>query len=262
MLLLLALIVPPSLADGCDAPLSVVADLDLSLTERPRARAPAALPAGELSASALEAWFTTFRASGGGPVSRVFAALADGKPRTLSGEVVRELFAKNGLDLSGILPMDDLDSIASDGRSVEFRFKFDSRREQRKGKVITVPGADTWVLKNGRPVLMKGEDQRLRVQQTVRFSIGPGGLTGLREGDIQPDGGFLVGYVNVDMEMLQDPGRVALHDGEYPVLVTGDDGRPITSGGRYVTRTYDEWVKISGPLGITRYLGLPAIPGQ
>ncbi len=261
MLLLLALLAPPSLADSCGAPPTVVADLDRTLTERPGVRAPGALPEGALSAADLEAWFSAFRGSGGGPVSKVFAALADGKSRTLSGEVVRELFAKNGLDLSSILPMDDLDAVVSDGRTVEFRFKFSSRRDQRKGKIITIPGTDTWVLKGGEPVLLRGEPQKLKVQQTVVFTIGPGGLTGLREGDIRPYGGFLAGYVAVDMEQVREPGRVALSDGKYPILVTGADGKPVQSGGRYVTQTYDEWVKISGPFGITRYIGLPAIPG-
>jgi len=258
MLWLLVALVGPGYADSpCGADCAAVADLSMALDAPARPRSEA-LPRGTLSSADVEAAFLRVQRSGGG-LSDLFGLLADGVPRTLPGAAVRDMMDKFGVTLD-ILPLDKLGSVVSDGGSVEFRFDFSGTHE------IELPGTATWTLANNgdlqatrgnRPRKKRGDSSELRFKSTVRFTVDENGLTGLRKGDIEAYGGFLAGWVNLNLFSESHEGRVA-KDGKRVLLETDESGDPLVRDGRYVPQRYDNWLVITGPLGYRQEIGIPS----
>jgi len=233
---------------GDDLASGLVALLDFDVPAAPPP-APGALPTGTLTADDLEAAFQQVDAEGSG-LRGLFALLADGESRTLPGDVVRAMFEKYGVQLD-LLPLGSLSQIVSDGRSVEFQFDFSGQKE------VNIPKGTAWVYKGGRARQIKTDAQRLRFRNRVQFTIGAEGLTGLRSGDVQAYGGWLAGFVNINLFMKRDEGQVAETDG-HPTLAVGEDGRPVVQDGKYVYQRYDDWLVITGPLGYRSEMGVPS----
>jgi hypothetical protein len=258
MFWLLLATLPLAAADGpCGAALCPpAADIDAVLKVPPGA---GALPAGRLDGAQLEAAFLEVQRGGGG-LKSLFALLADGVARELPGDVVRGLMQKYGVSMD-ILPIDKLDRIVSDGRSVEFRFDFKGQQE------VTVPGGAAYAVKRSDPSptysadsklkTIKSDASKLRIKSRVKFTISEDGITGLREGDIQADGGWLAGWVNIGLHMETHPGKYAM-EGDRPLVKVGEDGRPEVVNGRYVSQRYDNWMVITGPLGYRKEIGIPS----
>jgi hypothetical protein len=235
---------------GSDAGIAgLVALLDVEPPRAPPPEVTDALPTGTLSAEDLERAFQQVTAADSG-LRGLFALLADGESRVLSGDIVRALFEKYGVKLD-LLPMGDLQQIVSDGSSVEFQFNFSGQKE------VTIPAGSAWVYQRNRARRVETDAQRLRFRSRVRFTIGAGGLTGLRAGDIQAHGGWLAGFVNINLFMKRAEGQVAETDGD-PNLAVGEDGRPLTVDGKYVYQRYDDWTVITGPLGYRSEMGIPS----
>jgi len=245
-----------ALADDCDG----VASLDAAVSEitavvrsnAPRTK-PGTLPAGTLSADQLEGYFQAMQRRGG-TINDLFKALGDGQSRVLPGSVVRDLLKKYGVDSGSLpLPMDRLEQITSDGSSLDITFEGNAPIE------ITTPDSTVTYLRNGKLRRTTEDGAKIKVQPSIRFELGASGLTGVRQGDIKAYGGFLAGWVNIDIVTENRPGEVAKHKGRYPVVATGPDGRPVTQGGRPELARFDDWVVITGPFGYRSDIGIPAL---
>ena len=127
--------------DDCgNKPVPVVADTAAALAVKPvrfkpapkAAPAKASLPAGTLTLADLEAAFEAL-AQRGATLNDFFALLADGKARTLPGDVVRQALAKYGVSLP-FLPVADLVQITSDGENLTVELDF-GRKSSKKIKL-------------------------------------------------------------------------------------------------------------------------------
>jgi len=216
------------------------------------AEEPWALPGGELTDQDILDALAHLRKEGGS-LSTVFGMLGDGTPRTLDGQVVRNLIEQSGAQL-GILPLESLVKVVSDGKSMEFKFDFNGRSSYE----VRTPRVRMWVLRNGRPRRESAGGDRIEVQDRVRFELSPNGITGVREGDLKGRWAFF--SVNVGLETARDPGRVATLDGN-PVLVTDDNDRPVERNGVYQSATFDDWVVVSTGDGESdkTWVGIPPL---
>ena len=240
----------------CDADCAAVADLSRALDAPQRTR-QTALPRGTLTPEDVEAAFLKVQRGGGG-LSDLFGLMADGVPRTLPGAAVRSMMTKYGVTLD-VLPMDKLTDVVSDGRSVEFRFGFTGTHE------VELPATTTWSVADGkgwrihqnRARQKTGDETRLRFKSAVKFTINQDGLTGMRAGDIEAHGGFLVGWVNLNLFTERAPGKLA-KDGKRVLIEVDKDGKPLIRDGSYVPQRYDNWLVITGPLGYRLEMGIPS----
>ena len=144
LLALVATLVLPSAhaQEPCDPAggACVVDDLQAAADTEDSATEQWSLPTGELSAADLERAFQEVQKSGKG-IMGFFGLLADGQSRTLSGEVIRAMFAKYGVELE-FLPLDALKQVVAADGKVTFQFDFgrDGHRD------LQLPGSTQKVL--------------------------------------------------------------------------------------------------------------------
>lgn len=240
------LFLPPQEDGGGDAE----ADLDLGQPELAEPEPFAGLPEGALSVEDLMAAYEHIRANQGS-FRDMLELLSDGKTRTISGEVIRAMPIEgaDGADLGGLLPVDRLESITARDGAIDIAFEDDM--------TIEVPDTTAWVYRRGQAHQTTVEGREVWVAENLRFYTDPErGITGLREGDIQPYGGFLVGYVNVDIRMERAEGEIAYMNGD-PLIQVGEDGRPLVVDGQYRYQRYDDWMVIDVPIIKDIRVGLP-----
>jgi hypothetical protein len=224
------------------------------------------LPSGELSAADLERAFQEVVKNGSG-IMGFFGLLADSQARTLSGEIVRAMFAKYGVALD-FLPLDALNRVEAANGKVTFHFDFgrDGYRD------IQLPGSSQKVLDSrlrSDPYLVdrknrvrdeKNDGKKLRLQSQLQFSVSPNGLSGVREGDLAVHH-WLAGWVNMNVQSERHPGKVATGEKDRPVLRTDSRGDPVVVDGHYQPQRYDDWVVITAA-GRRIEVGIPAMQAE
>jgi len=204
------------------------------------------LPEGAISADDLRSALAHLQAQDAN-LAAFLALMADGKGRSISGEVIRSMVVE-GDELAAILPLDKLDEVVSDGRSLQVRFN------TRGAITVEPPAQQVWVYKRGQATRITPKTTPIRLASTLNFTLGPEGISGLRKGDIQAKAGIF-GYVSVGLTMEAKPGQIAEVDG-YPLLELGDDGQPLRVDGQLRYQRYDHWAVITAPF--TRVeVGLP-----
>ena len=211
-----------------------------------RSPAPQGLPEGELTAEDLWQAIEGLLAENGS-MRDLYALLADGKERWISGEVIRELFAQidGAVDF---LPLEDLVSLYSDGQSLVFRFDFggdsskDIKMPATRQLVLTEPGPlggyEVGPRSKAEQVETKGKT--FRVSNEVQMYLSEEGILGIRQGDIKVKAFF---WFTVDFHTEHREGGVALSDGK-PVLRESDTGGPLVIDGFYQPQRYDDWAVI------------------
>ncbi len=222
-----------------------------------------ALPSGELSAADLERAFQEVQKSGRG-IMGFFGLLADGQARTLSGDSVRAMFERYGVELD-FLPLDALNKIESAAGKVTFHFDF-GREGQRD---IQLPDTTQKVLDSRHrsdPTLVnsknrvrdeKSDGKKMRLKSRLQFSVNEDGLAGLREGDMAVHH-WLAGWVNLNVSSERSPGKVAAGEKNRPVLQTDARGNPVVVDGHYQPQRYDDWVVITAA-GRRIEVGIPPL---
>jgi hypothetical protein len=258
-------------ADPCKTPASAVAtdavvllDVEPTVRAKPTARAkpsperpPVGLPTGTLSLADLEAVFEQL-AEDGATISDFFALLADGKKRTLPGDVVRKALGKYGVDLP-FLPVNDLVRIESDGSELKVLLNF-GRSSSKKIKLPTTTdtlvrntdGNDPYNTATTRLETKKGGGHTLVVDKTLTLGISDKGLTSIEGVSVKMFFSFAVkGYSE------NAPGKLATADGKVKIKVDSD-GSPVVVDGHYVPQQFDDWI-ILKVAGQTIEIGVPAL---
>ncbi len=249
--------------DPCGTPASAVANdavavLSLQPTTRPaKPAAPQGLPSGTLSLADLEAAFDKL-AQDGATISDFFALLADGKSRTLPGDVVRTALEKYGVDLP-FLPVDDLVDITSDGSELTVNLDF-GRKSSKKLElpettstvVTSTSSSDPYATGSTRLKNVSGGGHTLVVQDTLTLGISDKGLTSIEGVAVKKLFSF-----GVDGHSEHTPGKLATEDGDV-IVQTGSDGKPVVENGHYVPESYDDWI-ILEVAGRTIEIGVPAL---
>ncbi len=247
----LTLLVRSAAADencGSSSTRNTIADVAVVLQAQKTATNAYTLPAGALSEEDLEEAFQSILESGKG-IMAFFGMLSDGQQRSISGDVVRQMFDKYGVKLD-FLPIGDLEEIRSqDGRLV-FKFDFGSRDSVQ----VRLPDTRLTYLKSGldsdpylvdRKNRVKTEESKgrvLKIKDEIQFSVNENGLVGLRDGDISVKV-FLLGWIDIDVHSERHESRTATN-GRYPLIETDSDGKPLVRDNHYVPSIYDDWVII------------------
>ncbi|MEE2752086.1 MAG: hypothetical protein VX519_11710 [Myxococcota bacterium] len=222
-------------------------ELEPEEEEAPSVEPYAGLPAGPLTADDLEEAWAYFHEQGTG-LTGVFSALADGQERLLPGAVVKELIERAGADI-GLLPLDKLVDVYSDGSVMDFQFDFDGESTFS----TETPETTIYYLKNGELYSKEQSSRTVKVKENLQIEISPNGIEGIRRGDLKISG-FKVG-IRTEVE----PGRVLTHKG-YPVVAVDENGEPIVNdAGEYVVQVYDDWMVIDPPMGSDVWIGVPTI---
>ena len=267
--LVTVLLTPAALAqDPCNPSggSCVVEDLQAATGTADSAGEQWVLPSGELSSADLERAFEEVIKSGKG-IMGFFGLLADGQSRTLSGDIVRAMFAKYGVELD-FLPLDALNRVEAANGKVTFHFDFgrDGHRD------VTLPDSSQKVLdsrlrsdpykvdRKNRVRDEKSDGKKLRIKSQLQFSVGANGLTGLREGDLAVHH-WLAGWVNMNVHSEQHPNKVATGEKNRPVLQTDSRGNPVVVDGHYQPQRYDDWVVITAA-GRRIEVGIPAMQAE
>jgi len=224
----------------------VLESIELDPVEEPAAVEPyAGLPPGELTAQDLEEAWAHFQEEGMG-LPGVFAVLADGQARVLPGDVVRELVERAGAD-TGLLPLDRLVEVVSDGSVLDFHFDFEGESSFKS----RTPDTTVYYLDDGELKSTVVAGRNVKVKEQVQIEISPDGIEGVRRGDVKISG------FKVNVYTESEPGKVATHKGN-PVVAVDENGEPIMNeAGEYVLKTYDDWVVVDPPLGSDVWVGLP-----
>ncbi len=237
------------LQDPCSQDLAeVLESLEQDVLDEPEISQPyTGMPAGDLSAEELEQAWEHIHAQGRG-LSGLFAELADGQERFLPGAVVHELIERSGANI-GLLPLDHLVEVYSDGRVLDFIFDFDGN----SSFTTKTPDTIIYYLRDG--VLQTGIEpgRRIKVKNTVQIRISPNGIEGIRPGDLRISG------FKVDVRTEYQPGRVLTHEG-YPVVEADLLGDPVKDeDGTYQIQTYDDWLVVDPPFLSDVWIGIPRI---
>ncbi len=224
------------------------------------------LPSGELTEADLERAFQEVAESGKG-IMGFFGLLADGQARTLSGDIVRAMFEKYGVELD-FLPLDALNRVDAAGGKVTFHFDFGSKGYRD----ISLPGTTQKVLdsrhrsdrflvdRRNRVRDEESDGKKLRLKSQLQFSVNDSGLTGLRQGDLAVHH-WLAGWVNLNVHSEQHEGKIATGEKDRPVLQTDERGNPVVENGHYVPQRFDDWVVITAK-GRRIEVGIPALDAQ
>jgi len=222
-------------------------ELEPEEEEAPSTEPYAGLPAGDLTAEDLEEAWSYFHDQGTG-LTGVFSALADGQERVLPGEVVKELIQRAGADI-GLLPLDQLVEVYSDGSVMDFQFDFDGEPTFS----TQTPESTIYYLKDGELLTKVQPSRTVKVKESLQIEISPEGIEGVRRGDLKISG-FKVG---IHTEV--DPGRVLTHKG-FPVVAVDENGEPLVDeAGEYVVQVYDDWMIVDPPFGSDVWIGVPKI---
>jgi hypothetical protein len=265
--ILVALLLPWPAAwaqDPCDAGRTcVVEDLQAASDTQGASAERWVLPGGALGEAELERAFQEVTRSGRG-VMGFFGLLADGQARSLSGEVVRAMFARYGVRLD-FLPLDALERVESAGGKVTFHFDFGSEGHRdiqlpdtRQKVLESRHRSDPWLVdRKNRVREEKSGGSKLRLKPSLELSVDASGLTGVREGDLAVHH-WLAGWVNLDLHSERHEGRVATGEKDRPVLVTDSRGEPAVVDGHYVPQRFDDWVVITAA-GRRIEVGIPAL---
>lgn len=243
---------------------SVVTDLRGAVDAAPHAPDQYVLPVGTLTADDLERAFQYIVSQNQG-VAALFGLLADGQKHVLSGAVVRDLFKKYGVTLD-FLPIDTLVDVVAENGTVTFNFDFGGASNRK----VRLPDARVTVLKSRNsadPTLVDGknkaetresEGRELKVSRQVQLQVGPGGITGIREGDIKV--GWALGWLDLSLQSAHVPGKVATQDGKT-VLATDANGQPLVRDNHYVPQTFDDWILLkAGPAEVE--VGIPTLKAK
>jgi len=223
--------------------------------------APYTLPAGTLTSADLEQAFQSIQSQNQG-IAALFALLADGKARTLPGDVIRDLFKKYGVTLD-FLPLDTLKDVTSEGGKVKFRFDFggDSTRKLKLPDTTSTVlkqknSADPWAADGKNQVkTVKSDGREIKVKSEVELSVDQTGITGIRKGDVVV--GWALGWLDMAVHMEHSVGKQQMAD-ERPVIQTDASGKPIVVNGHYLPQTYDDWAIIeAGPAKVET--GIPPL---
>ncbi len=266
--LMAALLLSPAARaeEPCSSASSVtqtVADLTAAADTQGNAEQPYQLPAGELTAEDLEKAFQQLMEGEKG-IMGLFGLLADDQERTISGDVVRQMFEKYGVELD-FLPLDALKGIVAVDGKVTFQFDFGGAKTRElklpttEQKVLDSRYRDdpTLVHRKNRVKTVTNKGKTLRLNQELEFSVNENGLTGLREGDLAVHH-WLAGWVNIDLHSERHEGRTATDDKERPVLQTDGEGNPRIENNHYQVQTYDDWVVLEAA-GRRIEIGVPAL---
>lgn len=253
--------------DPCGTSTSAVAaDAVAVLNVQPQARSakpapPQGLPSGTLSLADLEGAFEQL-AQDGATISDFFALLADGKNRVLPGDVVRAALEKYGVNLP-FLPVDDLESITSNGRELTVNLDF-GRSSSKKLKlpettstvVSSTSSSDPYATGSTHLKNVSGGGHILVVQETLKLGLSSQGLTSIEGVSVKKFFSFAV-----DGHSQNSPGKLLTLDGDV-VVQTGTDGKPVVQDGHYVSESYDDWI-ILEVAGRKIEIGVPALePGS
>lgn len=215
------------------------------------------LPEGALGADDLRAAFKQLKSEDAN-LAAFLALMADGKGRSISGDVIRSLVAE-GDELAAVLPMDKIDEVVSDGRDLQVRFN-------TTGSItITPPSQKVWVYKRGKAAQITPKSTTVRLSNTLNFRLGPQGIASMSKGDIQAKAGIF-GYVNIGLTMEANPDQIAEVDG-YPLLALGEDGKPAVVDGKLQYQRYDHWAVITAPftrieVGLPSFDEMPPLPAE
>jgi len=267
--LLTKLALASALAGGpCDGPVSPVAqDAVAVLRAKPSPggakspHVPEGLPSGTLSLADLESAFDKL-AQDGATISDFFALLADGKSRTLPGDVVRQALQKYGVSLP-FLPVDDLVNITSNGSALTVNLDF-GRSSAKKLKlpkttstvVTSTSRNDPYNTGSTRLQSVSGGGHTLVVQDTLTLGISDKGLTSISGVAVKKLFNF-----SVNGHSEHSPGKTLTEDGDV-VVQTDSQGRPVIENGHYVPQTFDDWI-ILEVAGRRIEIGVPALePGS
>lgn len=241
----------------------IVRDLQAAGDTEETAAEQWSLPAGELTTADIERAFQEVQKSGRG-IMGFFGLLADGQARTLSGDSIRAMFEKYGVELE-FLPLDALNRVEAANGEVTFHFDF-GRQGYRD---IQLPGSTTKVLdsrlssdptkvdRKNRVRDQKVDGKKLRLKSQLQFSVNANGLSGVREGDLAVHH-WLAGWVNLSVASERSPGKVATGDKDRPLLQTDSRGNPVVVDGHYQLQRYDDWVVITAA-GRRIEVGIPPL---
>lgn len=153
--------------------------------------------------------------------------------------------AEAGEPFLELLPLDALRDVRRTDR--ELVLTFDTGAED--GLVVTVPGRSEHVLdadeddpdplRNGRAVLLRGDEHRLRIGRELRFRLDEHGIASVRAGDLE----VVKGPFDVDLDLRTEARRSDAHD-RYgrPVLATDAQGRPLRVDGRWQVESHATWI--------------------
>jgi hypothetical protein len=189
----------------------------------------------------------------GGSLAAVFGMLGDGKSRTLDGGVVRELIQQSGAAL-GILPLDALQAVVIEDNVMEFQFDFGGDESLE----IRTPKSTVLAVRNGRLKKFSTGDDRVEVNQRVRFNLDENGVTGAQVGGLT--GHAFIFFADLDVKTVRDENRMDMHEG-FPVAILDEGGAPVMENGEFKTATYDDWLVISAnddPADDT-WIGIPPL---
>jgi hypothetical protein len=245
---------------------TIVSDLEAAAGTAETAAEEWVLPSGELSAEDLERAFQEVIESGKG-IMGFFGLLADDQERSISGEIIRAMFEKYGVELD-FLPLDALKKVeAADGK-VTFDFDFGKKGERE----IKLPDTVRKVLdsrlrsdpykvdRKNRVREEKSKGRKMKIKSQLEFSVDDSGLTGVREGDLTVSV-FLLGWVNLTVQSERHEGKTATGEKNRPVLQTDSNGDPLVVDGHYQPQRYDDWVVITA-LGKRMEIGIPAMKAE
>jgi hypothetical protein len=138
------------------------------------------------------------------------------------------------------LPLADLRDVVIEGDTLELRFDF----EGKKSREVVIPAALYVALdpRTKRPVTLTTEENTLIVRSSIRFELGPDGISAVREGDLK----VVYGIFRVNLTAhTETHRRRRVTDEQGRVLLEVDaGGRPVTRGGDFVPLTSNEWLII------------------
>ena len=238
-----------ALQDPCSEDLAeVLESLEQDVLDEPEISQPyMGMPAGNLSAEELKQAWEHIHAQGSG-ILGLFAELADGQERFLPGAVVQELIERSGADI-GLLPLDYLVEVYSDGSVMDFFFDFGGETSF----TTKTPDEIIYYLRDGVLQSAVQPGRKIKVKDTVQILISPNGIEGVRRGDLRISG------FKVDLRTEYRPGRVLTHEG-YPVVEADLLGDPVKDeDGTYQVQTFDDWIVVDPPFLSDVWIGIPTI---
>jgi len=149
-----------------------------------------------------------------------------------------------------LLPVEELERLSIRPDRVDLEFRGTHERlvvlSEHRDPALA-PRHRSRPMEGGRVYESKSEAVTLRVARTLRFLRAPDGtITGMRKGDLEVKCGF---WLDLELETMRAPGRMAIDADGGILLVTGPDGQPLRDkNGCYVPQVFDCWVivRVSG----------------
>ena len=195
------------------------------------------IPTGELSVQDVQNVLESLARSGRSAME-LFALIGDGKPRSIRGEVVVEVFELYGIEMD-YFPLYQLKRVVARNGVVDLQFDFGADEK----RIINVPAHEQWVLgKNGKPVKRKIGANTLRIAKTVRM-YADGDTVSLRTGDLEAK--WIIWW-DLSLETLHKPGTIHTDRKGRSILELDSLGHPLVDrNGNWVAKTADDWLVVS-----------------